>query len=1051
MTHVRIYTGPAFSERTRIIHRNFQHDASHSILVVPTQKGARFRQSEIITEYELPGIFGENVTTFEGLVRQLLRDTPFEAKLIDATQQRLILSQSIQSVLDSEEALAPLKSVMTTPGFITHLLRTINQIKQSAFTPHDLDRLYERKNEPTVMDQAISAVYRTYQQQLVENQLYDLPGMFWMADVCCIESQPQLFQQYRTVIFDGFDDFTPSEFRLLESMAIHLKDLNFGLAMDQHPNREDAYTLVRQTLGKLVGAFPENQVIECEPSAPLRMTEYVFQNLFWRDQANESNVASHNLSFLHCHSVTHELESIARRIRCLISDDNVAPSSIAVVGRGLPQQFVALNEVFSEFNVPLNTTQSLPATSSPMVRSITNALKAVTQWDRIPVLNTLTDPLIGPWNSSTLSFRSRFATLIRCAQVRGGKLEWIRAFETLSKETTTPTYAPFPRLVETMPDAESAFDAMRERFEWLMLFEESCPRNAHVSEFVNQIGQEFLNPESIDQRLTSMNSNEAEGFVSVLSTIQNLLENLRLFPSTRDKVKRQDWIRIWTDMAQSMLIMPSTDSSGVLCTDPETARHLKFDYVFWMDVQEGVYPNPVTINAVVPEAERNRLRQLGLPFDADESLVLRERMLFLRMLAVARIDLVVSWHTRLTNGQEGRPSPFLTELNDLPIEIPVHKPDTVTDTLVPPTELVRCERDALNFFQVAGGVPETMNVSSFPSMTSGNTAEAQRQNNEFNAFDAHLKDHVTLSEIGAAYGDDHVFSANQLETWLSCPFRFFMERVLTIAEWPDIGNELDPRLRGTIYHDVLELFYREFSGRPHSELDVDASMDFLEQALERVCNDQLWKQKGLTRGILEIEAERIRIALRQYLVRMLEEGDAHWAPSHLEVSFGDTKTPSHDGLSKDTPYVYESSLGPLRFSGRIDRIDRTDDNQFRIVDYKGNAGSLSNSVRDGKVVQLKLYACAAEESLLPGHSCIDSRYVGIMKFGELEVLKIDKKNSLPWSTQKEELWETIESVVQHIRLGHFHPTHEEDPCKGCPNSRVCRFDRTRLARKPVSQ
>ena len=1043
MKPVRIYTGPAFSSRTRVIHDAFQQNPSETILVVPTQRGARFRQSEIIDQFQLPGLLGERVTTYEGLVRQLVRGTRFEASLIDGVQQRLVLERCIHDTVESDRSFDALAELLSTRGFVSHLQHALHQIKQCAITPDDLDGIYARKESLSTMDRAIASIYRGYQQQLVENEFYDLPGMFWMADVSCIESLPAFFQRTRNLIFDGFDDYTPSEFRLLESMAGHLDQLTFGLAMDQDDNRRDAYALVHMTLDKIKRSFPNHRVVQCESEAPVQTTEYVFRNLFWNDEPKEVSSLDGNLRLIQCHSFTHELESVARRVRRLITDSGVSPSQIAVVARGLDQQSIAVRETFRSYGVPIRFYTGFRLSTDTFVQSISNILRAIGSWERMAVLDVVMNPGIGPWDDSALEHRHAFPTLVRCMQVRHGRTDWIRGLDQVESEIEEATFSPFTELRHFMPEHTSSIAALRQRLDWLLGVDDDCPTRGTVGEYVAFLNRTFLTSEHIDEYL----ERKGGGLAAGLSTLRALLSALSEFATARDSIGRGEWAALWEDATQSATLPPDSPPGSVLVIDPENARHLKFDHVFWMGVQEGVYPNPTMSNAVIPEAERSRLRRLGLPFDPDESIVLRERMLFLRMFSTARVELVMSWHTRLSNGQEGRPSAFLAELRELPIPFPLEKPTTVLDTLVPELDFVRNGRDALNYLGVHNGELDKLNVSGIAGLKSGIAGEEYRQSDSYNAFDGQLLDTANVNVVAEQFGDAHVFSANQLETWLTCPFRFFVERVLALPDWPDADNELDPRLRGLVYHDVLESFYRGYSGKTHGELDPVEAGERLTEIIEKQFDEHLWKQRGLSKGILKIESERIRVALHSHVERMIAAGDIIWRPEHFEVSFGDTRSGSNDDWQKDAPYEVKSSIGRLRFSGRIDRIDVGDDNHLRIVDYKSNGQAMAPAVRDEKAIQLKLYACATEDWIAPGTRCVDGRYVGIMRFGELETLKLGGPKSISWDEQKRALWERIEATVQHIRMGTFHPTQEKEPCVGCPNGRICRFDRVRLERK----
>ena len=80
--------------------------------------------------------------------------------------------------------------------------------------------------------------------------------------------------------------------------------------------------------------------------------------------------------------------------------------------------------------------------------------------------------------------------------------------------------------------------------------------------------------------------------------------------------------------------------------------------------------------------------------------------------------------------------------------------------------------------------------------------------------------------LAARFPAQHTFAATELERYASCPFRFFLERVLEIQPVEDLALEFDVLDRGRVVHDVLATFHRRTNqrlGRPASPLELDAA------------------------------------------------------------------------------------------------------------------------------------------------------------------------------------------------------------------------------------
>ena len=68
-------------------------------------------------------------------------------------------------------------------------------------------------------------------------------------------------------------------------------------------------------------------------------------------------------------------------------------------------------------------------------------------------------------------------------------------------------------------------------------------------------------------------------------------------------------------------------------------------------------------------------------------------------------------------------------------------------------------------------------------------------------------------------------SASGIESWATCPFQFFLGRVLRIdaTDRPEDGWTVDPLERGSLVHRILERFFKDLrSAGRFDELDTYA-------------------------------------------------------------------------------------------------------------------------------------------------------------------------------------------------------------------------------------
>ena len=244
-----------------------------------------------------------------------------------------------------------------------------------------------------------------------------------------------------------------------------------------------------------------------------------------------------------------------------------------------------------------------------------------------------------------------------------------------------------------------------------------------------------------------------------------------------------------------------------------------------------------------------------------------------------------------------------------------------------------------------------------------------------------------------ALADDlrHPRSPTGLQQWATCPFSYFLGKVLGLRDLEDPGDAetISPMDRGVLVHTILERFFRERLGR-HADAEwTDA--DHAE--LLRVADDveQLFRARGLTGRPLLWKAEWA--ALRRHLRRILDadgrdERLVGVAPAEVELAFG------HEG----EPTAVQIDLGDgreLHFGGRVDRIDRSPDGaKLVVLDYKtGSAkqyGVIDSEhaehdiVARGTLLQLPIYALAAS-ARFPDAESVEAYYWFVGQRGAIEM------------------------------------------------------------------
>jgi ATP-dependent helicase/nuclease subunit B len=161
------------------------------------------------------------------------------------------------------------------------------------------------------------------------------------------------------------------------------------------------------------------------------------------------------------------------------------------------------------------------------------------------------------------------------------------------------------------------------------------------------------------------------------------------------------------------------------------------------------------------------------------------------------------------------------------------------------------------------------------------------------------------------------FSATALDTYLSCPFRFYAKYVLGLDVPETIDrDEIDPLLVGNLVHDILREFYLPWLNR---EIQFEADYD----------NDLVTKSDTALEGIFGPRAEwsggvRLFREVLLYRLKNFLRLEREHAQGHLLM-----------GLEVPCKMDFNLEEGrKVRVKGVLDRVERDKDGLVLVIDYK---------------------------------------------------------------------------------------------------------------------
>ncbi len=327
------------------------------------------------------------------------------------------------------------------------------------------------------------------------------------------------------------------------------------------------------------------------------------------------------------------------------------------------------------------------------------------------------------------------------------------------------------------------------------------------------------------------------------------------------------------------------------------------------------------------------------------------------------------------------------------------------------------------------------------------------------------------------YGSDHQWSTSQLETYATCPYKFFMKNVLKIEPLGDIALETDYRRRGSLLHRALgELHARltqlDAGVRQPSQHDAEAFQTALAAAIE-AAREQFagFGIEGVLNELLVEDVKKWTASYHQQHQAYDQESqhfDQALTPAYFELRFGKPSRHADDDEaadSTDEPFVLDLGDGlTIRIGGRIDRVDTGrvgNTTVFQIIDYKSSGTFTMNAekLNDGRQLQPAVYAMAAAEilstdqeqaiALKSGYWLVQQR--GFAKGSTQQLHTMDAGEVRPtdeWQQLQPVVRQRIGELVEGVRHGEF-PMHSpvDDCTSHCEYSHVCRIGQVRSLHK----
>lgn len=956
------------------------------------------------------GALGARVGTFGSLYEYFLEKAGQPIPLASGPIVHRLLQEAVRRV---RPQLQFYQAIAEMPGFILELRQRFGELKRALVYPEQ----FTASVNGSIALQDISLIYTAYQDILRSQGWADQEGMSWLA-VQALEAKPELASGLDLLVVDGFEAFEGGQLSTLLLLA--------GAGLEMLITLPGAPNMQRQAHRRFQRGLRDLQEI-CGDSLCISNDEFlthlppllthIERHIFDLKTPAKPIKDAHSLSLRACRTPVEEAREALRWIKARIVRDGLTANECALFAPTLDTYAPHLRSAAREFGLPLHFYHGQSLATAPVVGAILNLLALpIHNFRRGPLLDTLRSPYMDMTRFQLTSRDIHTLELVSLdRKITMGQEQWVEALDWLADQDTTPTEDPDDEFhPPTLPHGQQAASLKTHLLGFFALLEISLDAPQRLETWVAWLEERLEALGFYDRTHTTDEQEPLNTFGEILRAMivgETIAEG--------DAVTYPEFLSdLLGAVGSASYCEELTHSYGsVQAGHLMDCRGLRFKAVALLGLAEGMLPEQERVDPWLNEDLRCRLK-------LEQRLQREQAGLFYQAVTRSDAYLLLTRPYLADNGEPWLESPYWKEVSGFfsPEQFPglvqtiqPEAPRPLADAASKEEALlwtVRHDTDLSDVFK-------NDLLARWEYLGHARSVLAARNNHRpMGVFEGGLD---TLAErLSTLYGSEHIWSPTALETYGTCPFRFYAERLLGLEAQPIPEPGLTIAQRGSLLHAILEHVYQQASN-PADVEEVLALLPGIAHEQFRIAEES---KEFRPSALWETEQVQM-IAVLENTIRELDALDPTWKPAAYELAFG------RDGFNPLKITMEQS--GEIQVRGLIDRLDQdASGSRTRVVDYKTGSSHLDkNALLSGRRLQLPLYALAAQQV----HQYpfpVEGLYWAILsaKPGKLTLSSFEHEDLYGPQGALEVVKTRLDQVVAGIRAGEFPPI---PPDGGCPS------------------
>ena len=939
------------------------------IYIVPEQFSLQ-GEKELSEKTKGFGMLSAKVLTFGRLSHNVAIEKGGSIKeTLDESGKSMVLRKVI---FDKENELVYYKNSIDKKGFMEQLSMTVKELYNYDVTNEKLLKLYESVDESSVIKMKIKdllTIMKGYDEYVKEKYISSDEKL----DILARDLKNSKIVKNSYIYIDGFYGFTPQENKVIGELMESALEVNVVLPMDKYTYYDKNPSVARlffepaQTAKKLMTEAQERGVKINDPIIFYEQKRAVNEGVkhieryfnyyppVVSDNCNGVKIFSANSKY-------DEIENCAVNILKMARDENIRFREIAVLMRNVNDYESNIKSIFSEYNIPVFIDSKDDIISQPVVELVRSIIDIVNkEFSYESMFRYLKTGLV-PIEREDIDLLENYVLAYGIKGYRWHNDLWEYGFK---KD-------------EESEEKDNINRIKSDVLKYLKPFYENIKRDKKytIRKFIESIYNTLnnMNISSIlADRVNTLKSNydigKAEEYKQVWKIMNDIFEKMNTFLGD-ERMTVSEFSKILDagfGEGRFAIVPPTAD--GVIVGDIERTRLPNVKAVFVLGVNEGILPSPGEASGIFTDSEREIIDKKGVELAPDgKRMAFEEQFLIYTSITKPSHYLYMSYRKSDIDGKSLRPSPLITRIKNLFNDIEVLEYDKNSiDNIVSPVPVFHRLGENLRMILEGEGFDVWKDILSFYNEKEDWKNSVDTVVNSI--YDKNISEKLSKDTVKRIYNGKLYSSISRLERYVSCPYSYFVEYVLSAKERKlyELGT---PDL-GFLFHSILESFEVKMAENNINWNDI--SKEDTNKLIESAVSENVPK---LGNEIL------LSTASHRYLVKRLERISKRAATTLTEhVKKGSFKPYGYEmefGINGALPpIVIELSNGEkMIMNGKIDRVDVLDADgkkYVKIIDYK--SGTKAFNLQDiyyGLQLQLMIYIDALiknmgdSENLLPG-------------------------------------------------------------------------------------